>query len=229
MHSHADREETLPPLGRSVSDRRCYNRRRHNLPRATRLVLASSSPRRMEVLSSIGLRFDVVRPGIDEVPPSPMPPVRYVQWAAESKARAVAKRVRDALVIGADTEVVLDGQVFGKPLDRPHARRMLRALSGRTHMVYTAIHVIDIASHCQARGFSRTRVTLRRLSKRQIDRYVRTGEVQDKAGAYAIQARGRQLVRSIQGPFDNVVGMPVHLLRRLLRECGVSLPPSPRR
>lgn len=183
----------------------------------------------MEVLSRIGLRFDVVRPGIDEVPPAPMPPLRYVQWAAESKARTVAKRVRNALVIGADTEVVLDGQVFGKPLDPPDARRMLRALSGRTHTVYTAIHLIDTGSGGDARGFSRTRVTLRRLSARQIDAYVRTGEVQDKAGAYAIQAGGRSLVRSIQGPFDNVVGMPVHLLRRLLRECGVKPPPSTRR
>ena len=197
------------------------------MARATRLVLASSSPRRMEVLSRSGLRFDVVRPGIDEVPPVPMPPIRYVQWAAEAKARAVAKRVRNALVVGADTEVVLDGKVFGKPMDRLHARRMLRALSGRTHVVYTAIHVIDAASGDTTHGYSRTRVTLRRLSDRQIDAYVRTGEVQDKAGAYAIQARGRSLVRKIEGPFDNVVGMPMHLLRRLLREYGVSLPPKP--
>jgi len=157
----------------------------------------------------------------------PMPPIRYVQWAAEAKARAVAKRVRNALVVGADTEVVLDGKVFGKPMDRLHARRMLRALSGRTHVVYTAIHVIDAASGDNTHGYSRTRVTLRRLSDRQIDAYVRTGEVQDKAGAYAIQARGRSLVRKIEGPFDNVVGMPMHLLRRLLREYGVSLPPPP--
>jgi septum formation protein len=183
----------------------------------------------MEVMSRGGLRFDVVRPGIDEVPPLPMSPIRHVQWAAEAKARAVAGRIRNALVIGADTEVVLDGQVFGKPIDRPHARRMLRALSGRTHVVYTAIHVIDTASGRNARGFSRTRVTLRRLSERQIDAYVRSGEVQDKAGAYAIQARGRSLVRTIQGPFDNVVGMPMHLLRRLLREHGMSPPPPPQK
>ena len=112
-------------------------------------------------------------------------------------------------------------------MDRLHARRMLRALSGRTHVVYTAIHVIDAASGDNTHGYSRTRVTLRRLSDRQIDAYVRTGEVQDKAGAYAIQARGRSLVSKIEGPFDNVVGMPMHLLRRLLREYGVSLPPKP--
>ncbi len=197
--------------------------------RSIRLVLASSSPQRTEILSRLGVTFEVVTPDVDEVPPSPMPPRRYAQWAAESKAHAVARRVRNAVVIGADTVVVRDREVFGKPNDRRDARRMLRALSGRTHTVYTAVHVIGTGSRCDARGFSRTRVTLRRLSDREIDAYVRTGEVQDKAGAYAIQASGRSLVRSIQGPFDNVVGMPVHLLRRLLRQCGVKLPPAPHR
>lgn len=176
------------------------------------------------MLDRLGVRFEVVRPGIDETPPRSMTPVRYVQWAAESKARAVARRAPNAVVIGADTEVVLDGVTFGKPVDRRDARRMLRMLAGRTHVVYTALHVIDTASSRHARGYSRTRVTLRRLSNAEIDAYVRTGEVQDKAGAYAIQARGRSLVTSIQGSFDNVVGMPLHLLRRLLRQCGVELP-----
>ena len=109
------------------------------MARATRLVLASSSPRRMEVLSRSGLRFDVVRPGIDEVPPVPMPPIRYVQWAAEAKARAVAKRVRNALVVGADTEVVLDGKVFGKPIEAAYEVDDLKAAVGNAKSRYQLI------------------------------------------------------------------------------------------
>jgi len=187
--------------------------------RGKKLVLASASPRRHELMRAAGLRFDVVASGIDERPPSRLGPLRYVRWAARAKAQAVAAtRPRD-IVIGADTEVVLDRRIFGKPRDRREAQVFLRALSGRTHQVYTAIHVIAGRRNCT--GISRTHVTMRELSTSAIAAYVRTGEAQDKAGAYAIQGKGRRLVRSIQGPYDNVVGMPMRLLSRLLTECGV--------
>jgi septum formation protein len=188
------------------------------------LVLGSSSPRRAEMLTRSGVRFRALHPKIDERPPAPLGPLRYVSWAAATKATAVARRVPRAVVVAADTEVVRQGRIYGKPHDRAEAAAFLRSLSGKTHQVYTAIHVIDGRSGREAHGISRTDVTMRELSAAQIEAYVRTGEPQDKAGAYAIQGEGRKLVRSIRGPYDNVVGMPMRLLTRLLGECGIPLP-----
>ena len=188
------------------------------------IVLASSSPRRIEILTQSGIAFRALAPGVDERPPEPLGPLRYVAWAAAAKARAVASRAPGAIVVAADTEVVLKGRVYGKPGDRRQARDFLRSLSGRRHQVYTAVHVIDGDSGCEAYGISRTDVTMRELSSSVIEAYVRTGEAQDKAGAYAIQGEGHRLVESIRGPYDNVVGMPMRLLTRLLGECGIPLP-----
>src|SRR5207245_2397700 len=139
-------------------------------------------------------------------------------------AAAGAAKAASRGVVAADTEVVLHGRIFGKPEDGAEAAAFLRALSGKTHQVYTGVHVIDGRSGRRARGVSRTHVTMRELSTREIDRYVRSGEPQDKAGAYAIQGEGRRLIASIRGPYDNVVGMPMRLLTRLLGECGVPVP-----
>jgi len=188
------------------------------------IVLASTSPRRIEILRRSGLAFRAVAPGIDERPPMPLGPLRFVAWAAAAKAGAVARRAPGALVVAADTEVVRRGRIYGKPADPGQAAAFLRSLSGQTHQVYTAVHVIDGRSGREAHGISRTDVTIRELSARVIEAYVRTGEAQDKAGAYAIQGEGRRLVKSIRGPYDNVVGMPMRLLTRLLGECGISIP-----
>ncbi len=187
-------------------------------------MLASTSPRRIDILTRSGVAFRVVAPGIEERPPSPLGPLRYVAWAAAAKANAVARRTPGAVVVAADTEVVLDRRIYGKPNDRREAAAFLESLSGRRHQVYTAVHVIDGRSACHAHGISRTDVTMRELSARVIEAYVRTGEAQDKAGAYAIQGEGQRLVKSIRGPYDNVVGMPMRLLTRLLAECGIPLP-----
>jgi len=187
------------------------------------LVLASSSPRRIEMLTRWQIPFSAVPPGIDERPPAPLGAMRYVAWAAAAKAQAVAARMPDAVVLGADTEVVLRGRIFGKPRDPEQAAEFLRALSGRTHQVYTALHVIDGRSGRRVHGVSRTDVTMREIEP-EILAYLRTGEAQDKAGAYAIQGEGRRLIASIRGPYDNVVGMPMRLLRRLLDECGIPVP-----
>jgi septum formation protein len=188
------------------------------------IVLASTSPRRIEILARSGIAFRAMAPGVDERPPAPLGALRYVAWAAAAKARAVARRTPGAIVVAADTEVVRDGRIYGKPGDRLQAAAFLRSLSGRRHQVYTAVHVIDGRSGCEAHGISRTDVTMRELSSRVIQAYVRTGEAQDKAGAYAIQGEGQRLVKSIRGPYDNVVGMPMRLLTRLLGECGIPLP-----
>lgn len=189
-------------------------------------MLASTSPRRIDLLARLGLPFESVDPRVHEVPAAPMAPLRLAQWAARAKARAVARRRRGAVVIGADTVVVVDGTAYGKPKNAADARRMLRALSGRTHQVVTAVHVVAAGGR-EARGYSRTGVTMWSLSSQAIGRYVRTGEVKDKAGAYAIQGGGARLVRTIQGPFDNVVGLPLRLVARLLRQCGVAAPRRP--
>ena len=188
------------------------------------IVLASSSPRRIDILTRSGVAFRAVAPGIDERPPAPLGPLRHVAWAAAAKARAVASRTQGAIVVAADTEVVRNGRIYGKPADRRQAQDFLRSLSGRRHQVYTAVHVIDSRSGREAHGISRTDVTMRELSSSVIEAYVRTGEAQDKAGAYAIQGEGHRLVKSIRGPYDNVVGMPMRLLTRLLGECGIPLP-----
>lgn len=188
------------------------------------IVLASTSPRRIEILAESGIAFRAVAPGVDERPPEPLGPLRYVAWAAAAKAHAVASRVPGTIVVAADTEVVLKGRIYGKPGDDRQAADFLRSLSGRRHQVYTAVHLIDGHSGCEAHGISRTDVTMRELSSSVIEAYVRTGEAQDKAGAYAIQGEGHRLVESIRGPYDNVVGMPMRLLTRLLGECGIPLP-----
>lgn len=171
-----------------------------------------------------GLDFRAVPSGIEEQPPTRLGALKFVGWAAAAKAEAVSARIPGAIVIGADTEVVLEGRIFGKPDDDGQAREFLRALSGRTHQVYTAIHVIDGRSGRQVYGISRTHVTMRELAPRAIAEYVRSGEAQDKAGAYAIQGEGRRLIASIRGPYDNVVGMPMRLLTRLLGQLGISVP-----
>jgi septum formation protein len=188
------------------------------------IILASTSPRRIEMLTRSGMAFRVAAPGIDEQPPAPLGALRFVAWAAAAKARAVASRLPGAVVIAADTEVVRHRRIYGKPADHRQAAAFLRSLSGTTHQVYTAVHVIDGHSGCEAHGISRTHVTMRELSARAIAAYVRTGEAQDKAGAYAIQGEGHRLVKSIRGPYDNVVGMPMRLLTRLLGECGIPIP-----
>jgi septum formation protein len=188
------------------------------------IVLASTSPRRIEILTRSGLAFRAMAPGVDERPPTPLGPLRFVAWAAAAKASAVARRAPGAVVVAADTEVVRHGRIYGKPGDHQQAAAFLRSLSGQTHQVYTAVHVIDGRTGRAARGVSRTDVTMRELSARVIEAYVRTGEAQDKAGAYAIQGEGRRLVKTIRGPYDNVVGMPMRLLTRLLGECGIPLP-----
>jgi len=188
------------------------------------ILLASTSARRIDILTRSGIAFRSIAPGIDERPPTPLGPLRFVAWAARAKAEAVAGKAAGHVVVAADTEVVLHGRIFGKPRDRAEAAAFLRALSGKTHQVYTAVHVIDGRSGRRAHGISRTHVTMRELSAREIAAYVRTGEAQDKAGAYAIQGKGRRLIASIRGPYDNVVGMPMRLLTRLLGEFGIPVP-----
>jgi len=149
-----------------------------------------------------------------------------VRQASALKAAAVARRERRGVIVAADTVVVLDGVSLGKPRDRREARTVLRRLRGRAHTVLTGVHVLDARNQRQAAGISRTRVWMRAVSDAGIDAYVRTREPMDKAGAYAIQGQGATLVARYRGPYDNVVGLPLHLVRRLLREVGFEVRPG---
>ena len=188
------------------------------------MILASASPRRRELLALICPEFEIVPSEFDETHLSAdLPPEEYVTASASRKACAVARDAENAIVIGADTIVVVGDEILGKPSDDEDARRMLRAIGGRTHQVCTGVSVISTrnGSQTEKTGFECTDVTVRPLSAEIIDRYVATGEPLDKAGAYAIQGKGAVLIERINGCYFNVVGLPVYLVSRLLEEFGV--------
>ena len=186
------------------------------------IILASASPRRQQLLELIGLDFEIMVSEVDEDNTRDIRPAELAMSHAVDKAIDVSKRVSDsAIVIGADTVVVVDGKVFGKPKDRMEAIQMLNVLAGREHIVISGVAVAQGEKVVSA--FSATTVTFRPLSQSQIERYVDTGEPMDKAGAYAIQGRGTLLVESITGCYNNVVGLPLVKLSELLRQIGVEL------
>jgi nucleoside triphosphate pyrophosphatase len=182
-----------------------------------RLVLASSSPRRAEILTSLGVPFEVDAAHIDESPlPSEGPEATAVRLAG-AKAAAVAVRRPDASILAADTLVVLGDAVLGKPADDGEAARMLARLSDREHRVVTGV-CLRTASGPGVTLTDWSRVRFARLSEEEILWYVSTGEPRDKAGAYAVQGLGARFVTSIEGSFTNVMGLPAHAVYRLLRE-----------
>ena len=188
----------------------------------TGIILASASPRREQLLRQVGYEFQVLPSLAEEDNSAALPPDELVQTHARAKAWAVARQVAPAdVVIGADTVVVLDGKVFGKPGSAAQACRMLRELSGRTHSVWSGIAIVT-EGRCLCAAVE-TRVTLGLLSEAQIERYVATGEPLDKAGAYAVQGIGAVFVEKIDGCYFNVVGLPLNALARLLSEVGVAL------
>jgi septum formation protein len=183
-------------------------------------VLASGSPRRRELLARLGLRFEVDPPRREEDLPSPgEDPDVYAGRISAAKATAVAERRPGALVLAADTVVVLEGDVLGKPADVAEAWAMLARLSGREHAVRTGVTVIAPGGS-RATGTELTWVRFRALQRDEIDAYVATGEPLDKAGAYGIQEYGATLVEGVRGCYFNVMGLPVVRLLALLREVG---------
>lgn len=181
-----------------------------------RLILASASPRRAELLRAAGFHFEVDPSHVEERPRGGEPPEDYTLRVARDKARDVAARPTSAgrIVMGADTEVVVDQRILGKPRDGSHAAEMLRLLSGRAHDVLTAIVI------CRESGeiseVVETRVYFSALTDEEIRDYVRTGEPMGKAGAYAIQGYAARFVERIEGSWSNVVGLPIHAVHRLL-------------
>lgn len=186
-----------------------------------RLILASSSPRRKELLENIQLSFEVESSDVDESFSKGLPPAEVVKLLAERKAKAVAATNPTAYVLGADTIVVLEGFVLGKPKDAEEATVMLKQLSGKTHEVYTGVAIVspkDIISF-----YEKTTVTFWELTESEINMYVSSGEPLDKAGAYGIQQLGSFLVKEIQGDYFSVVGLPISRTVRELRRAGFPL------
>ncbi len=187
-----------------------------------RLVLASASPRRRELLAGLGLPFDVVPSTVEESLASGLPAPALVTGLALAKARDVASRAEPAtVVLAADTLVVLEGRPFGKPASPDDARRMLAALAGRTHEVVTGVAVVEAGTGREATEAAVSRVAMRPYTAAEIEAYLRTGEPLDKAGAYAVQGEGRRLVAGVEGCYTNVVGLPVTATARLLRAFGL--------
>ncbi|MFQ6053485.1 MAG: Maf family protein [Candidatus Bathyarchaeia archaeon] len=184
-------------------------------------MLASSSPRRRRLLEQIGVPFEAIDPGAVEVAEGG--PEEQVAENAAAKARKVAERLEEGLVIGADTIVVADGRVLGKPRSASEAKRMLRVLSGGVHRVLTCVAVVDAASGRMETDLVETIVRMRALSEEEIAAYVATGEPSGKAGGYAIQGVGALLVEELRGCFYNVVGLPLSILGILMKRFGVDI------
>jgi septum formation protein len=189
-----------------------------------KLILASSSPRRKELLARFGLAFVIDVPDVDESLLPGEDPRAHVRRLAAVKAEEVAGRHGEGLVIAADTVVVLGGKIIGKPRDEADARRMLRELSGKTHRVYTGVTVADAASGTASTRVVRSSVTMLEIAPGEIARYVDTGEPLDKAGSYAVQGLGRKFVSRVEGSLSNVIGLPVDELRELMADAGCDLP-----
>jgi septum formation protein len=186
-----------------------------------KFILASASPRRRELLASIGLDFEVLPSHVPEIHEEGEAPEEYVARLSRDKAEAVAGQHQDRWVIAADTTVLLGDELLEKPVDAKDAARMLATIAGKTHVVYTGLTLAH-----QGRGYQETRVAesevrMLPLSPSEIEWYVRTGEPLDKAGAYAVQGIGAMFIDSIHGSYTNVVGLPLATLFQMLRRAGI--------
>lgn len=190
------------------------------------LILASTSPRRKELLETVGAAFEIIPSGVDEQILPSWTPLEVVLHLSAQKAEAVYQKQADysgKVIIAADTVVAAGEHILGKPTDRSDARRMLKMLQGRTHEVYTGVTCIDGDTGRSLAKYQRTEVTLKNASDDEIDRYVMTGEPMDKAGSYAIQGIGALFVNRINGDYFNVVGLPLFTLNEMLSQFGAVL------
>ncbi|MEY9091497.1 nucleoside triphosphate pyrophosphatase [Paenibacillus sp. RC84] len=192
-----------------------------------KLILASSSPRRQELLKGMGLDFEIISSDADETVEESLGPREIVETLAVRKAEAVSASLPGSyapdrtVIIGSDTIVVLGGEVLGKPKDERDALRMLSALQGQTHEVFSGVACLSADRRNVSVSHRRTKVTMKAMDEQRILRYIGTGEPSDKAGAYAIQGIGATLIEGIEGDYFNVVGLPVSLLSEMLEPFGI--------
>jgi septum formation protein len=192
-----------------------------NMRRKKPIILASASPRRKELMDLIGLEFTVDTGAYEETMDIDLPPLELAKFLSLKKAEAVTSRHGNAVIIAADTFIVFQGALMGKPRDAQEAQKMLRRLSGKTHSVITGYTIIDTEHKKKLSRAVETKVTFRRLTGEEIDAYVRSGEPLDKAGAYAIQGLGAVFVRKIEGDYFNVIGLPLSSLIDSLKKFNI--------
>jgi septum formation protein len=186
-----------------------------------KFILASASPRRRELLAAARFDFEVIPSSVPEVHQPGESPEEYVARLSRDKAAAIAARYLDRWVIAADTTVLLGDELLEKPADAEDAKRMLAAIAGKTHMVYTGVTLQNAAAGFHETRVAESEVRIVPLTEREIDWYVATGEPFDKAGAYAVQGIAAMFIDSVHGSFTNVVGLPLALLYQMLRKAGI--------
>ena len=188
------------------------------------IILASTSPRRHELLALLGIPFNVKNPSFDERLEADRPAIEQVQSFAQGKAQSVARQESEAIVLGSDTVIELDNDMIGKPVDLADARAMLRRLAGRGHRVHTAVALVCSARAIDTVALSTTVVRMKPFDDLAHERYLSIGESLGKAGAYSIQGEGGDLIDCIDGDFPTVVGLPLLLVSQLLLQVGVKVP-----
>lgn len=193
-----------------------------NLP--VKLVLASTSPRRREILSQLGIPFEVMIPTFEEISDKRRDAKEEALFFAEGKARAVAKGLKNHIVIGSDTLIVFEGRKIGKPQDAQDARAILKSLQGQAHQIFTAVFIIDTTNGSREAALETVDVRLHRISDTDIADYVATKEPLDKAGAYAVQGKGRRFIRSLKGDRLAAIGLPLGMISRFLSARGFRIP-----
>lgn len=189
-----------------------------------RLILASTSPRRRELLALLQIPFETAAPAFEETHRPSLQPEQLVSLFAEGKARSCAGRFPDALILGSDTVITLDRTLLGKPKDADDARAILWRLRGREHRVLTAVSLLGAGDGVRETGLERVRVWMRAFTSAEMEQYIASGEYRDKAGAYAIQGRGRTLVERIEGDFTATVGLPLKRVVQMLTKSGCHIP-----
>jgi septum formation protein len=182
------------------------------------LILASSSPRRAQILKEAEVEFEIRVPANVNEQSSSSDPVEHVLSLSRAKAQSVSNQVTDGIILGADTIVVLNGEILGKPEDKNQAFLILQKLSGKIHTVYTGVTLVNKSNGRIVSDYDSTEVTFNRLDDEKIKSYINTGEPMDKAGAYGIQGMGNFLVKGIQGSLDNVIGLPTEKLKEMLKK-----------
>lgn len=188
-----------------------------------KLVLASASPRRRELLESVRLKFDIEPSSVEELQRQGEAPETYVRRLAEDKAREIASRYPDAWIIAADTIVFIDGTILEKPADHEDAARMLTKIAGRVHEVFTGVTLLSMPAGQAWTRVVTTSVKMLSLSPAEIEWYASTGEPMDKAGAYAVQGIGAMFIESIEGSYTNVVGLPLAELFEMMKAAGLQV------
>jgi septum formation protein len=187
------------------------------------IILASASPRRKEILEKTGLEFEIDESRCEEIPGPGTKPHDTARLLSREKARDVALRHTRSLIIAADTVVVLEGRLFGKPASEEEAKKMLKALSGKAHSVITGFTILDTDTGKEISGSVETKVFFERLGKDEIVAYIRSGEPFGKAGAYGIQGLGAVMIKRIEGDFFNVMGLPLNAVAESLKKFGVKI------